>query len=174
MFSLQLWGSDINLTPRLSSNPSSFMPILQAMGWPWSHPQVYLQSQMAVESGLYNYYAQGSYTIYLLSPSAPIYSLHTLLPVTNYAYLLRSLWWETDFSKYGDQALKITNVANRDIRLHPIQATLASRYNNFESLLSKQNQLQYTINSQNNLLRSDDVCGWHLAHIHIVPLVRML
>lgn len=90
MFVEYLWGSDINLTPRLSSNLSSFMPIIQAMGWPWSHPQVYLQSQEAVDSGLYSYYAEGSYTTYLLSPSAPVYNVRTLLPVMNYARLLQS------------------------------------------------------------------------------------
>lgn len=141
MFNHQLWGSDINLTPRLASNPSSFMPILQAMGWPWSHPQVYLQSQMAVESGLYTNYAQGSYTTYLLSPPAPVYNLRTPLPVMNYAHLLRSSWWENDHKKFGHQALKITTVESRAVQSYPLQATLTSRYNNFESLLSKQQLL---------------------------------
>lgn len=141
MFYRQLWGSDINLTPRILSNPSSFMPILQAMGWPWSHPQVYLQSQMAVESGLYTDYAQGSYTTYLLSPPAPVYNLRTPLPLSNYAHLFQSSWWENDHKKYGHQALKITTVSSRTTRPYPLQSTLTSRYNNFESLLSKQQLL---------------------------------
>lgn len=121
------------------------MPIMQAMGWPWSHPQVYLQSQEAVDSGLYSYYAEGSYTTYLLSPSAPVYNVRTLLPVMNYAHLLQSSWWETDFRKYGHQALNITRVTSQDIQSYPLQATLTSRYNNFESLLSKPKALPLAI-----------------------------
>lgn len=117
------------------------MPILQAADWPWSHPQIYLQSQTAVDSGLYDYYARGSYTAYLLSPSAPVYNLRTPLPVTNYAHLLQSSWWEIDFRRYGHQALRISRTTSQDSQSCPIRATLTSRYNNFESLLSKQKSL---------------------------------
>jgi hypothetical protein len=92
---------------------------------------------MAVDCGLYSKYARGAYNTYLLSPPAPVYSLRTLLPVTNYAHLLQSSWWANDHKKYGHQALKITSEASRDMQSYPRQATLSSRYDNFESLLGK-------------------------------------
>lgn len=92
---------------------------------------------MAVDSGLYRSFARGAYNTYLLSPPAPVYSLRVPLPVVNYACLLQSSWWANDHAKYGHQALKITSGANLDIQSYPRQATLTSRYDNFESLLSK-------------------------------------
>lgn len=113
------------------------MPILQAADWPWSHPQVYLQSQRAVNRGFYDAYTRGAYRTYLLSPAAPVYALRTLLPVMNYACVLQTSWWENNFQRYGHQALKITSGASLDMQSYPRQATLTSRYENIESLLSK-------------------------------------
>lgn len=92
---------------------------------------------MAVSCGLYTSFTQGPYNTYLLSPPAPVYSLRTVLPITTYANVLRSSWWENDHAKYGHHALKVTSAASLDMQAYPHQARLTSRYGNLEALLGK-------------------------------------
>lgn len=68
---------------------------------------VHLQNQEAVDAGAYDPFSKGGYRAYLLDPPASAYDLYTPLPVSSYAKYMRQSFWDTDFVKFGHQALKM-------------------------------------------------------------------
>lgn len=133
----QIWGSVPDYFPP-GNEPSRFRPMIQTRNWPFQHPEIYHQNIEAVRSGAYKDFTVQPYKAFLLFPRAPVYDLYTPTPVSNYAHLLQSSWWNGDFQKYGHEALKISST--RAGQSNPLQSMIAFRYNNFKSLLSKFNQ----------------------------------
>lgn len=117
-----------------------FRPMLQTRNWPFSHPTVYHQNAEAVRAGQYGDFTKEPYKTFLLLPRAPVYDLFTPIPISNYAHLLRSSWWDDEFQKFGPDALKISST--RDGQPYPLQSSVNFRYNSgFTSTLCKLDQL---------------------------------
>ncbi|KAI7779937.1 hypothetical protein LA080_000149 [Diaporthe eres] len=132
-FDVRIWGALPDYFPP-TTEPSTFKPIFSTRNWPYPHPEIYHQNIEAVRAGRYNNFSKLPYKAYLLFPRAPVYDLYTPLPVSNYAHLLQSSWWDADFQKFGHEALKISST--RADQSYPLQSTLAFRYNDFKSLLA--------------------------------------
>lgn len=80
---------------------------MAALAWPWKHPMIHLQNQKSVDAGQYGAFTMAGYSTYLLDPPASAYDLYTPLPVSSFAKFMQQSWWDTDFIKFGHQALKI-------------------------------------------------------------------
>lgn len=82
-------------------------PVISAVAWPWKHPEIEKQNQLAVDAGQYTPYTSHGYRTYLLDPPVSAYDLFTPLPVRSYAKYMYESWWNTDYRRFGHQALKI-------------------------------------------------------------------
>ncbi|KAK2616125.1 hypothetical protein N8I77_002833 [Diaporthe amygdali] len=102
-----IWGDALACSPSgWLSDSTTLASYLSFDSWPWGHRAPDLQHQ-SVDKTRYVQYATGAYRAYLLDPPAPVYNVSRPIPIQYYAPFLRESWWQNDFQKYGQQALKI-------------------------------------------------------------------
>lgn len=95
------------LGPIIRTIETTFLrPYVLACSWPWSHRAPDMQHQF-VDRSFYAPYAGGGYTGYLLNPPAPAYNQWRPVPIESYARFFRESWWQSDFGRFGQQALKL-------------------------------------------------------------------
>lgn len=106
-----------------------------AVDWPWSKAPEHTPEQAQVNAVNGNYGTK-PYTTFLLSPPAPIFDMHTTIPVANLRGFLQNDWWTFYFHKYGHAGLRVCN-STSESQLRPPLSTISSKMNNFKALLSK-------------------------------------
>lgn len=111
-------------------------PVISAVTWPWKHPAIEKQNQLAVDAGQYTPYTSHGYRAYLLDPPASAYDLFTPLPVRSYAKYMYQSWWNTDFRRFGHQALKIPLYSTDPSSQLKTIARPAETFNEFIPLLT--------------------------------------
>jgi hypothetical protein len=79
---------------------------------------------LEVDRSFYAPYATEDYVGFLLDPPAPVYSQRRPVPIDSYAQFFRESWWQSEFQRFGHQALKLVpshdslmvlGSANRDL-----------------------------------------------------------
>lgn len=95
-----------------------FQPYIRSTSWPTSHQAVDLQHEH-VNRSKYAPYATDDYNGFLLTPPAPVHDQVRPVPVDDYAQFLHESFWQSRFTRFGHQALKIVPTEEALMLLSP-------------------------------------------------------